>query len=112
MSTETEGYGGYTVRPKGPGSARHWLDPLPENWQRAIARAEAALAEPYRGVTTDGQVRDGGVGHRLREHDCRRGQPGEDVGRQGGAFVPAQPAEQRRCPATRGAGRGRIAPDG
>ena len=56
MSTETEGYGGYTVRPKGPGSARHWMDPLPENWQRAIARAEAALAEPYRGVTTDGQV--------------------------------------------------------
>jgi hypothetical protein len=56
MSTEAEGYGGYTVRPKGPGSARHWVDPPPENWQRAIARAEAALAEPYRGVTTDGLV--------------------------------------------------------
>ena len=44
MSTETEGYGGYTVRPKGPGSARHWMDPLPENWQRAITRGRKRLS--------------------------------------------------------------------
>ena len=56
MSGEPEGYGGYGIRPKGPGSARHWMDPPPEGWQRAIARAETALAQPYRGVTTDGQV--------------------------------------------------------
>src|SRR5262245_14524268 len=56
MSAEPGQYGGYGIRPRPPGSARHWLEPVPEGWQRNIARAEAALAEPFRGVTTDGEV--------------------------------------------------------
>ena len=59
MSAEPGHYGGYAIRPKGPGSARHWVEPVPEGWQRNIARAEAALAEPFRGVTTDGRVAPG-----------------------------------------------------
>ena len=56
MSAEPGQYGGYGIRPRPPGSARHWMEPVPEGWQRNIARAEAALAQPFRGVTTDGQV--------------------------------------------------------
>lgn len=28
MSAEPGSYGGYGLRPQGPGSARHWMDPL------------------------------------------------------------------------------------
>ena len=56
MSAEPGQYGGYGIRPRPPGSARHWMEPVPEGWQRNIARAEAALAQPFCGVTTDGQV--------------------------------------------------------
>ena len=56
MSAEPGQYGGYGIRPRPPGSARHWMEPVPEGWQRNIARAEAAPAQPFRGVTTDGQV--------------------------------------------------------
>ena len=49
-------YGGYGVRPPRPGSASRMVDPIPEGWKNTHARAERALAEPFRGVTTDGQV--------------------------------------------------------
>jgi hypothetical protein len=49
-------YGGYGVRPPHPGSAGHMVDPIPEGWKNTYARAERALAEPFRGVTTDGKV--------------------------------------------------------
>jgi hypothetical protein len=49
-------YGGYGVRPPRPGSASRMVDPIPEGWKNTYARAERALAEPFRGVTTDGQV--------------------------------------------------------
>jgi hypothetical protein len=32
------------------------VEPLPEGWKNVYARAERALAEPFRGVTTDGHV--------------------------------------------------------
>jgi len=32
------------------------VEPIPEGWKNTYARAERALAEPFRGVTTDGQV--------------------------------------------------------
>src|SRR5438128_11918793 len=49
-------YGGYGVRPPRPGSASRMVDPIPEGWKNTYARAERALAERLRGVTTDGQV--------------------------------------------------------
>jgi hypothetical protein len=49
-------YRGYGVRPPHPGSAGHMVDPIPEGWKITYTRAERALAEPFRGVTTDGQV--------------------------------------------------------
>jgi len=49
-------YGGYGVRPPRPGSASRMVDPIPEGWKNTYARAEKALAEPFRGVTTDGKV--------------------------------------------------------
>ena len=49
-------YGGYGVRSPRPGSASRMVDPMPEGWKNTYARAEKALAEPFRGVTTDGQV--------------------------------------------------------
>jgi hypothetical protein len=49
-------YRGYGVRPPHPGSAGHMVDPIPEGWKNTYTRAERALAEPFRGVTTDGQV--------------------------------------------------------
>src|SRR5262245_2025455 len=49
-------YGGYGVRPPRPGSASRMVDPIPEGWKNTYARAERALAEPFRGITTDGQV--------------------------------------------------------
>lgn len=56
MSARPGHYAGYGSRKKGPGSARHWMDPVPDLWVRNMARAEAALAEPYKGITTDGHV--------------------------------------------------------
>jgi hypothetical protein len=56
MSVVPGKYAGYGIRPKGPGSARRWMDPLPEAWVRNMARAQTALAEPFRGVTTDGHA--------------------------------------------------------
>jgi hypothetical protein len=32
------------------------VEPIPEGWKNTYARAEKALAEPFRGVTTDGKV--------------------------------------------------------
>ena len=32
------------------------VEPIPDGWKNTYARAEKALAEPFRGVTTDGQV--------------------------------------------------------
>jgi len=32
------------------------VDPMPDGWKNTYARAERALAESFRGVTTDGQV--------------------------------------------------------
>ena len=52
----TAGYGGYGVRPRPPGSARRMLEPMPEYWRNALARAEGAIAQPFVGVTTDGKV--------------------------------------------------------
>jgi hypothetical protein len=49
-------YGGYGVRPPRPGSASRMVEPIPEGWKNTYARAEKALAEPFRGVTTDGKV--------------------------------------------------------
>lgn len=54
MSSTPGRYAGYGIRPKGPGSARQNIEPVPELWIRQTARAEAALAEPFKGVTTDG----------------------------------------------------------
>jgi hypothetical protein len=56
MSAIPGPYRGYGVRPKGPGSGRRPVEPVPEMWTRATARAESALAEPFRGITTDGRV--------------------------------------------------------
>jgi Protein of unknown function (DUF3500) len=47
---------GYGVRPPHPGSAGPMVDPIPEGWKNTYTRAEMALAEPFRGFTTDGQV--------------------------------------------------------
>lgn len=52
-------YGGYGIRPPRPGSARRLVEPVPESWQNVSARAAKALAEPFRDVTTDGQVLPG-----------------------------------------------------
>jgi hypothetical protein len=49
-------YGGYGVRLPRPGSASRMVEPIPEGWKNTYARAEKALAEPFRGVTTDGKV--------------------------------------------------------
>ena len=56
MSATRGRYGGYGVRPGKSGSARRWVDPLPELWARQIAREQAALAQPYKGVTADDNV--------------------------------------------------------
>ena len=32
------------------------VEPIPEGWKNTYARAEKALAEPFRGVTTDGKI--------------------------------------------------------
>ena len=32
------------------------VEPTPEGWKNTYARAEKALAEPFRGVTTDGKI--------------------------------------------------------
>ena len=49
-------YGGCGVRPPRPGSASRMVAPIPEGWKNTYARAEKALAEPFRGVTTEGNV--------------------------------------------------------
>ena len=55
MSTETEGYVGYTVRPRG-------RDPRGTGWSPCRRTGSANCAggsgsrQPFRGVTTDGQV--------------------------------------------------------
>ena len=56
MSATPGKYHGYGIRPKGPGSARGLIEPVPDVWKRQMARAERALAEPYRGITTHGHV--------------------------------------------------------
>jgi hypothetical protein len=53
------GFRGYGVRTKGLGSARRWIEPIPDLWKRNMARAEVALAEPFRGITQDGHVLPG-----------------------------------------------------
>src|SRR4051812_33966144 len=55
------GYGGFGIRPRAPGNARH---PLPgmleqESNQRIMAAAQAAMAEPFVGLTADGRVAPG-----------------------------------------------------
>src|SRR6266508_4350486 len=55
--TATAGqFRGYGVRPRRPGSARRMLDPMPDYWQAVLGRAEAAVAQPFVGVTTSGQA--------------------------------------------------------
>src|ERR1041385_4277725 len=51
------GYAGFGVRPRPPGtSARHLVDPPPT---RLLERAQAGLAQPFKGVTTDGSPIEG-----------------------------------------------------
>jgi hypothetical protein len=52
MTTSTELYP-LRQRPAMPG--RHALDPVPERMQGFISRADAACAEPFTGITTDGR---------------------------------------------------------
>jgi hypothetical protein len=55
--TESSGsYRGYQARPRPPGSARRMLEPMPDYWRNTLARAEAALGQPFVGITTDGVV--------------------------------------------------------
>jgi hypothetical protein len=56
MTQDTISYRGYHVRPRPPGSARAMLEPMPDYWRNTLARAEAAIAQPFVGVTTDGAV--------------------------------------------------------
>ncbi|MFM9970922.1 MAG: DUF3500 domain-containing protein [Burkholderiales bacterium] len=56
MSEPGKVYRGYGIRKKGPGSARRWIEPTPELWLRNTARAEAALAQPFKGISHDGHI--------------------------------------------------------
>src|SRR5206468_1378015 len=38
---------------------RRMLDPMPDYWQNVLGRAEAALAQPFVGITTDGSTGPG-----------------------------------------------------
>ncbi len=55
MSVRPGYYGGFGIRSK-EGSARKRLDPIPELWLRAMAREQAALSKPYKGITTHGHI--------------------------------------------------------
>jgi hypothetical protein len=62
-------YGGYGLRPPRAGSASRMVDPIPEGWKNTLARAEKALAEPFRGSPLMGRLslgssRCGRVGYR------------------------------------------------
>ena len=65
-------YGGYGVRPPRPGSASRMVEPIPEGG-RTYARAERALAEPFRGVTIDGQVIPGLFSLQTGVHQAHQG---------------------------------------
>jgi hypothetical protein len=56
MTARQGNYAGYGIRPKGSGSGRQWIEPVPDLWTRQMAKAEAALAAPYKGVTADGHI--------------------------------------------------------
>lgn len=56
MSAGIGSYRGHGLRAKGLGSARRWIEPIPDLWKRNMARAEAALAQPFKGITSDGHV--------------------------------------------------------
>ena len=53
MTTARSGFG---VRQREPHSARRLPSPITPNVTQMLARAEAVLAAPYHGVTTDGRV--------------------------------------------------------
>jgi Protein of unknown function (DUF3500) len=53
MTTMTQGFG---VRPRPPISGRRASEPLPEFVAQTRARADAELARPFVGVTTDGRA--------------------------------------------------------
>lgn len=50
---------GYTMRKRPPGSARRIPEPFPEGFERMLARRDAALVQPFVGVTTSGVVERG-----------------------------------------------------
>ncbi len=56
-------YTGYQVRQRPPdrqpGSARRLSGSISEGMQRNLAAAEASIAEPYRGITVDGNITPG-----------------------------------------------------
>src|SRR5438105_11857168 len=51
-------YGGFGVRPRAPGNARRVTPEVlaQESNQRIMAAAEAAIAEPFVGLTTGGDI--------------------------------------------------------
>ena len=49
------GYRGFGIRKRPAGAGRHIPDPPPERVTRQLERAEAVIAEPFVGITTDGR---------------------------------------------------------
>ena len=55
-STDGDGLAGWTLRQRTPVSGRGRAADLPPGLQKYLQTAEASLAEPFKGVTTDGRV--------------------------------------------------------
>jgi len=55
-SIEGDGLAGLTLRKRTPVSGRGRATDLPPGLQKYLQTAEASLAEPFKGVTTDGRV--------------------------------------------------------
>src|SRR3954468_24202957 len=54
MTASPGQFRGYGVRQRRPGSDRRILEPMPDYWEAVLGRAEAAVVQPFVGVTTDG----------------------------------------------------------
>ena len=83
-------YKGYKPRPRREGSARRWLNPTPDYWEAAIARADASVSEPFVGVTIEGKPLAGLFP--LRE----TGIPTERIRQAADAFIATLRPEQRK----------------
>jgi hypothetical protein len=55
----TNGLGGFKLRQRQPASARAFASPPPENLVRYRDNGEALLAQPFKGITTDGVIAPG-----------------------------------------------------